>query len=122
VRLRFTDATFLAIALRTEPDTVPIAADPPFAVQIETAAIIDGLPFELIQEHVVMQCPIVNGMSLHIRECSFAILIGERRDEGRVILRRLVARTVLMFICRFRRRLLLDRFLLRVACVRVRSG
>jgi hypothetical protein len=53
-----------------------------------------------------MQCSIVDGMSLHIRECGFAILIRERRDEGREILRRL----------------LLDRLLLRVACVRVRSG
>ena len=60
-------------------------------------------------------------MSLHIRECGFAILIRERRDEGWEILRRPVTRSVPVFFCRFRRRLLLDRLLLRVACVRVRS-
>jgi hypothetical protein len=63
-------------------------------------------------------------MSLNVRERRFAIFVRERRDKWRESLRRLVTRGVVRRYFRgFCRRLrLLDRLLLCVDCVRVRSG
>ena len=96
--------------------------DPSSRARPETAGLVDGLPFELIQQHEVVQCPIVDGMSLNVRECGSAILIRERRDEGREILRRPFSRSVLVFFCRFCGRLLLDRLLVRERGTRLSGG
>jgi hypothetical protein len=122
VRLRLADATLFAVALCPEPEAVSIASDPAFAVQIESAAILHGLPFELIEQYEVMHGLVVYRVAFNIRKGGSAIFVREPRDEWWEILRRPVIGGVLVF-CWFRRRLrLFDGLLLRVPRVWIGNG
>ena len=66
---------------RNLPKSIAVTADPSSGIDVHARAATVRLPFELIEQHEVVQRAVVDGVSFNIGEGSLAVLIGQRRNE-----------------------------------------
>jgi hypothetical protein len=85
--LRFTYTPTLAVAFGAEPQSIAISANPATTVDAQAAGVVGRLPLELVEQDVVVQCPVVYRVTLYVWERRLSGLLCHGRDERRQLAR-----------------------------------
>jgi hypothetical protein len=90
VRLCVADSAVFSVTFGPEPESIAVAADPSSGIDVHTRAASVRLPFELIEQHEVVQRPVVDSVSSNVGERSFAVLISQWWNESRQLRKRVL--------------------------------
>ncbi len=80
------DLAGVAVSFGPKPYPVHVLADPPAGVPAHARDTAARLPFELVEQHVVVHAIVVHRvLVVQLRERGRAILVGDRRNGSRIV-------------------------------------
>jgi hypothetical protein len=95
-----------AIALGAKPDAIPVATDPPSAIDVDALIPFAGPPLQLVEQDERVDGVVVHGMTLDVGEGRLAVFVRQARHEGWQVLRRVTSRGRLVVVWVSSRRVL----------------